>query len=198
MRSAKAGCRFSTELLRTVCKRADIECFSVAPVFGAGSVRSFQVMPGVQLIYSQLELQAPTTRIYQLRSNMVEISFCLDGEMRIDTPEIQICKGDTVILNQTHNHALCNFCGCPFLGVSLVIFFPEIVTTLNIMLGTLSFEKDEYLYKLLLQESGLVIGAQGRIVQAFHELRDLPENYNHYLTRLKTIELLLYIMGEMK
>ena len=80
----------------------------------------------------------------------------------------------------------------------MVIFLPEIVTTLNIMLGTLSFEEDEHLYKLFLQEPGLVIGAQGRIAQAFHELRDLPEKYNNYLTRLKTMELLLYIMGELK
>ena len=198
MRNTKTGCRFSNELLRTVCKRADIECFSVAPRFGTGSVRSFQVMPGVQLIYSQLELQAPAAKLYQLRSNMVEISFCLDGEMRIDAPEIKIGNGDIVILNRTHNHARCDFCGCPFLGVSMVIFLPEIVTTLNIMLGTLSFEEDEHLYRLFLERPGFVIGAQGKIVQAFHELRDLPENYNNYLTRLKTMELLLYIMGELK
>lgn len=198
MRNAKTGCRFSNELLRTVCKGTDIECFSVNPEFGIGFVRSFQVMPGVQLIYSQLELQAPVTRPYQLRSNMVELSFCLDGEVCIDASEIKIGSGDIVILNHTHNYARFDFRGCPFLGVSMVIFLPEIVTTLNIMLGTLSFEEDEHLYKLFLQEPGLVIGAQGRIAQAFYELRDLPEKYNNYLTRLKTMELLLYIMGELK
>lgn len=92
----------------------------------------------------------------------------------------------------------CDFGGKPFIGVSVVVYLPQIINSLNIMLGTVAFNEDMDFQGLFTAGGCFVAPAAKSVEHIFTELLLLPEQYRNYLMRIKVMELLLYLVGKME
>ena len=75
---------------------------------------------------------------------------------------------------------------------------PQIINSLNIMLGTIAFDEDMDFQGLFTAGGCFIAPATKSVEHIFTELLLLPEQYRNYLMRIKVMELLLYLVGKME
>lgn len=80
----------------------------------------------------------------------------------------------------------------------MVVYLPQIINSLNIMLGTISFDEDMDFQGLFTEGGCFIAPATKSVEHIFTELLLLPEQYRNYLMCIKVMELLLYLVGKME
>lgn len=201
MRRIENDVLFFRELIGDCCEEKDSKIYTISPQYGSGAMQSFDVIPGAEIIYSNILIRRPIRKSIQFDERFIEIAYCLRGKMRIEftnQPEMSINNHDVSIFNGQNHLASCDFFGKTFVGVSLVIYLPQILTSLNIMLGTMAFDENMDFQELFTTGGCFVSPSSKSVEHIFTELLLLPEQYRNYLMRIKVMELLLYLVGKME
>ncbi|MDD2980540.1 MAG: hypothetical protein PHN80_11290 [Hespellia sp.] len=192
---------FFQELIGDCTAARDSKLYQIASKFGHGTMQSFDVMPGAEIVYSNVCISKPIHKNIRYSAPFIEVTYCFQGKMTMmfsGQMDIVMHEHDISVFNGTSRLDNCNFGKEPFVGVSLVAYLPQIINSLNIMLGTMAFDEDMDFQELFFDGGCFVQPASKSVEHIFTELLLLPEQYRNYLMRIKVMELLLYLVGKME
>ena len=136
---------FFHELIGDCSVEKDSKIYSISPKFGKGTMQSFEVMPGAEIVYSNVYITAPIQKNIQCKERFIEVTYCFHGRMNMlfcDQSDITMSDHYISVFNGANRLKSCDFGGKPFIGVSVVVYLPQIINSLNIMLGTVAFNED--------------------------------------------------------
>lgn len=134
-------------------------------------------------------------------SSIGEVTYCFHGRVNMlfsNQPEMVMSDHYISVFNGASHLKSCDFGEEPFVGVSVVAYLPQIINSLNIMLGTIAFDEDMDFQGLFTAGGCFIAPAKKSVEHIFTELLLLPEQYRNYLMRIKVMELLLYLVGKME
>lgn len=192
---------FYHELIDGCSIEKDSKIYTISPKFGKGTMQSFDVMPGAEIVYSNVFITNPIQKNIQCKDRFIEVTYCLHGKMNMifnDQPDVIMSDHYISVFNGASQLKSCDFGKKAFIGVSVVAYLPQIINSLNIMLGTIAFDEDMDFRGIFTAGSCFVAPAAKSVEHIFTELLLLPEQYRNYLMRIKVVELLLYLVGKME
>lgn len=201
MRRIESDGLFFRELIGECSIEKDSKIYTISPCFGNGTMQSFEVMPGAEIVYSNVSIKNSIQKNIQSQDRFIEVTYCLHGKIKMlfrNQPEKAMSDHDVSVFNGQSHLIRCNFEKEPFIGVSVVAYLPQIINSLNIMLGTVAFNEDTDFQELFELGGCFVSPVSKNVGHIFTELLSLPKHYNNYLMRIKVVELLLHLVGEIE
>lgn len=201
MRRMENDLLFFHELIGNCYVEKDSKIYTISPKFGKGTMQSFEVMPGAEIVYSNVYITTPIQKNIQCKDRFIEVTYCFHGQMNMlfsDQPAMIMSDHYISVFNGASHLKSCDFGEEPFIGVSVVVYLPQIINSLNIMLGTIAFDEDMDFQGLFTAGGCFIAPATKSVEHIFTELLLLPEQYRNYLMRIKVMELLLYLVGKME
>lgn len=201
MRRMENDLLFFHELIGNCSVEKDSKIYTISPKFGKGTMQSFEVMPGAEIVYSNVHITTPIQKNIQCIDRFIEVTYCFHGRVNMlfsDQPEMIMSDHYISVFNGASHLKSCDFGEEPFVGVSVVAYLPQIINSLNIMLGTIAFDEDMDFQGLFTAGGCFIAPATKSVEHIFTELLLLPEQYRNYLMRIKVMELLLYLVGKME
>lgn len=201
MRRMENDLLFFHELIGNCSVEKDSKIYTISPKFGKGTMQSFEVMPGAEIVYSNVHITTPIQKNIQCKDRFIEVTYCFHGRVNMlfsNQPEMVMSDHYISVFNGASHLKSCDFGKKPFVGVSVVAYLPQIINSLNIMLGTIAFDEDMDFQGLFTAGGCFIAPATKSVEHIFTELLLLPEQYRNYLMRIKVMELLLYLVGKME
>ena len=175
MRRMENDLLFFHELIGNCSVEKDSKIYTISPKFGKGTMQSFEVMPGAEIVYSNVYITTPIQKNIQCKDRFIEVTYCFHGQMNMPFSD------QPAMIMSDHYISVFN-------GAS----------HLNIMLGTIAFDEDMDFQGLFTAGGCFIAPATKSVEHIFTELLLLPEQYRNYLMRIKVMELLLYLVGKME
>lgn len=74
---------FFHELIGDCSVEKDSKIYSISPKFGKGTMQSFEVMPGAEIVYSNVYITAPIQKNIQCKERFIEVTYCFHGRMNM-------------------------------------------------------------------------------------------------------------------
>ena len=145
MRRMENDLLFFHELIGNCSVEKDSKIYTISPKFGKGTMQSFEVMPGAEIVYSNVYITTPIQKNIQCKDRFIEVTYCFHGQMNMlfsDQPAMIMSDHYISVFNGASHLKSCDFGEEPFIGVSVVVYLPQIINSLNIMLGTIAFDED--------------------------------------------------------
>ena len=145
MRRMENDLLFFHELIGNCSVEKDSKIYTISPKFGKGTMQSFEVMPGAEIVYSNVHITTPIQKNIQCIDRFIEVTYCFHGRVNMlfsDQPEKIMSDHYISVFNGASHLKSCDFGEEPFVGVSVVAYLPQIINSLNIMLGTIAFDED--------------------------------------------------------
>lgn len=198
MRRLELDKAFSNRIIDKRIPQKDAMLYTIASHAGKGTLSSFQVMPGVEVIYNDVELHIPFHRAMNLNVDCMEITYCLKGRLEVELKNQKyayMADGDVSLFGYQAEIVSCDFSLKPFTGVTIMVYLPEITQSLNVMLGSNEFHPRTFFQNVFSSDTCIIRHADQSLEHIFKELFVLPEAYRNYLMKLKVVELLLYLMS---
>ncbi|MDR5587355.1 MULTISPECIES: AraC family transcriptional regulator [Clostridium] len=180
-----------------ICKKDSI-IYKIASQAGEGTMQSFKVMPGIELIYNDLKLKNPIKNMMNVETNCVEITYCLKGQVEIkfgNEKYAYMADGDISLFGYQTKAISCDFSLKHFVGIRVMIYIDEFLQNLNIMLGTNEFKGDTFFKNVFCSDRCIITHGNQSIHHIFKELYVLPDEYKNYLMKIKVVELILYLIS---
>lgn len=199
MRRMELDKSFRDRIIDRQIPQQDAMLYTIAPHAGKGTLCSFRVMPGIEVIYNDVELYTPFNRAMNLNVDCMEITYCLKGQMEVELKNQKyayMADGDVSLFGYRSEVVSCDFSLKPFTGVTVMVYLPEVTQSLNIILGSNEFRPDTFFREVFTSDTCLIRHANRSVDHIFRELFVLPGPYRNYLMRLKVAELLLYLMSD--
>lgn len=187
MRRMENDLLFFHELIGNCSVEKDSKTYTISPKFGKGTMQSFEVMPGAEIVYSNVHITTPIQKNIQCKDRFIEVTYCFHGQMNMlfsDQPDMIMSDHYISVFNGASHLKSCDFGKEPFIGVSVVAYLPQIINSLNIMLGTVAFDEDMDFHGLFTAGGCFVAPATKSVEHIFTELLLLPEQYRNYLMRI--------------
>ena len=195
MRRMENDLLFFHELIGNCSVEKDSKIYTISPKFGKGTMQSFEI------VYSNVHITTPIQKNIQCKDRFIEVTYCFHGRVNMlfsNQPEMVMSDHYISVFNGASHLKSCDFGKKPFVGVSVVAYLPQIINSLNIMLGTIAFDEDMDFQGLFTAGGCFIAPATKSVEHIFTELLLLPEQYRNYLMRIKVMELLLYLVGKME
>jgi AraC-like DNA-binding protein len=155
-------------------------------------------MPGIEVIYNDIAYKVPIKQNFNIDINCIEINYCLTGHVEVEVNSNKYSfmdDGDICLYSYNIEAASCDFGIKPFKGITIMIYFPEVVESLNCLLCTNEFTEKNVLNDVFNADNCIIYCANDSIEHIFKELFVIPESFNKHLMKLKVMELLLYIIA---
>ena len=184
MRRMENDLLFFHELIGNCSVEKDSKIYTISPKFGKGTMQSFEVMPGAEIVYSNVYITTPIQKNIQCKDRFIEVTYCFHGQMNMlfsDQPAMIMSDHYISVFNGASHLKSCDFGEEPFIGVSVVVYLPQIINSLNIMLGTIAFDEDMDFQGLFTAGGCFIAPATKSVEHIFTELLLLPEQYRNYL-----------------
>lgn len=173
--------------------------YTISSYVGKGTMRSFHVMPGIEVIYNDVQLLEPFHKTMKMNVDCIEITYCLKGHVEIkfkNQKYAYMSDGDVSLFNCQTDVISCDFSAKPFVGITVMVYLPDIIQSLNIMLGTNEFTANTFFQNVFASDSCIISNAKESVEHIFKELFVLPDQYHNHLMKVKIIELLLYLLSD--
>ncbi|MCR5082860.1 MAG: AraC family transcriptional regulator [Parasporobacterium sp.] len=163
---------------------------------GEGIMRRYNVAPGVEFVYSEIESFYPIYAEQKKFINYLEIMYMLEGHADF-VMENRLCasadKGDVLIFNSKIAAKECivrNGMRC----VSFVVFIDDLADELNRFFGTKDFNKDEIFKDALKAKSCIRFPANETLENIFKELLRIPEKYENHYRKLLSFQAIVALL----
>ena len=83
MRRMENDLLFFHELIGNCSVEKDSKTYTISPKFGKGTMQSFEVMPGAEIVYSNVHITTPIQKNIQCKDRFIEVTYCFHGQMNI-------------------------------------------------------------------------------------------------------------------
>lgn len=134
MRRMENDLLFFHELIGNCSVEKDSKIYTISPKFGKGTMQSFEVMPGAEIVYSNVHITTPIQKNIQCIDRFIEVTYCFHGRVNMlfsDQPEMIMSDHYISVFNGASHLKSCDFGEEPFVGVSVVAYLPQIINSLN-------------------------------------------------------------------
>lgn len=200
MRRLEGDKDFFKGIIESRIIETDSILYTISEDHGSGTMKSYSVMPGVEIIYNDFNLSAPLNNMLNIETECIEITYCLKGQV-----EIQMANGkyaymtneDISLFGYNTKALSCDFSLKPFCGITIMIYIKDFIKSLNNMFDTDEFDEKEFFEKVVSYDNCIITHANQSINHIFKELYIIPDKYKSHLMKIKTVELLLYLMNNL-
>ena len=76
MRRMENDLLFFHELIGNCSVEKDSKIYTISPKFGKGTMQSFEVMPGAEIVYSNVHITTPIQKNIQCIDRFIEVTYC--------------------------------------------------------------------------------------------------------------------------
>ena len=76
MRRMENDLLFFHELIGNCSVEKDSKIYTISPKFGKGTMQSFEVMPGAEIVYSNVHITTPIQKNIQCKDRFIEVTYC--------------------------------------------------------------------------------------------------------------------------
>ena len=112
MRRMENDLLFFHELIGTCSVEKDSKIYTISPKFGKGTMQSFEVMPGAEIVYSNVHITTPIQKNIQYKDRFIEVTYCFHGRMNMlfsDQPEMIMSDHYISVFNGASHLKSCDF-----------------------------------------------------------------------------------------
>ena len=121
-------------------------------------MQSFEVMPGAEIVYSNVHITTPIQKNIQCKDRFIEVTYCFHGRVNMlfsNQPEMVMSDHYISVFNGASHLKSCDFGKNPFVGVSVVAYLPQIINSLNICWGQSRLTRT-WIFKGFLQRAAVL------------------------------------------
>ena len=125
MRRMENDLLFFHELIGNCSVEKDSKIYTISPKFGKGTMQSFEVMPGAEIVYSNVHITTPIQKNIQCIDRFIEVTYCFHGRVNMlfsDQPEMIMSDHYISVFNGASHLKSCDFGEEPFVGIILGSF----------------------------------------------------------------------------
>ena len=83
MRRMENDLMFFHELIGNCSVEKDSKIYTISPKFGKGTMQSFEVMPGAEIVYSNVHITTPIQKNIQCKDRFIEVTYCFHGRVNM-------------------------------------------------------------------------------------------------------------------
>jgi AraC-like DNA-binding protein len=178
--------------------KEDHVVYNISSNFGKGSITSYNVMDGIEITYNDFEINKPLSESFNLSMDCIEINYCLEGYLESEFSNKNIVymgDGDISIFGYKSGVVLADFTTKHYKGVTIMVYIEDAAKSLGKIFGVSEEEVKSNIKNTFNSDTCIINHATQSLDHIFKEFYILPEKYNKYFLRLKSAELLLYILG---
>lgn len=189
--------KFLSELIDKRIVEGDNIIYTISKNSGSGSMKSFIVMSGVEIIYNDFNLTRPIQNMLNINVDCLEITYCLKGQVEVkmlNEKYSYMTDEDISLFGYQTKAVSCDFSLKPFVGITIMIYLKDFIKNLNSMFSTEEFHEEEFFEQVFTSDRCIISHANKCINHIFKELYVLPDRHKNYLMKIKIIELLFYLM----
>ncbi|SFR83563.1 helix-turn-helix domain-containing protein [Anaeromicropila populeti] len=173
--------------------------YRLSPSMGEGLMTCYPVLPGVEIIFNDIRLHRPICKTAKVQEDCIEITYCLKGHIEMlfkNQTYTYMTDGDISMFHCKADVVSCDFSAKPFQGIVIMLYLPDVIQSMNQMLGTNEFRRDMFFQAVLMADTCRVSHANESVEHILKEFFVLPKKHQSHLMKLKVMELLLYLMTE--
>ncbi|WP_353094906.1 AraC family transcriptional regulator [Tissierella praeacuta] len=162
---------------------------------GEGVMTSYQVFPGIELIYNDFHM-GNCFHNKRSHANIMEINHCRQGRFEcefLDGEYVYLEEGDLAVNMLSNRTTKSCFPLEHYHGVSIVICLDEARSSISCALDNISINLDSLRDKLCHKDRCFIMRAKDSIEHIFFELYTVPDEVKHGYFKLKVLELLLFL-----
>ncbi|HCW52294.1 MAG TPA: hypothetical protein DG753_00825 [Clostridium sp.] len=166
--------------------------------YGEGYINNYKVMPGLELMYADMQLNEPLSSMMELEKDCIEITYCLSGQVEIKLENEKyafMTNGDISLFGYQVQAFCCDLTSKVFKGIRIMIFLDEFIPALNKILNTDEFKKDTFLKDVFKADRCIISHGNQSLNHIYKELYLLPDEYKIHLMKIKVVELILYLIS---
>lgn len=111
---------FFHELIGNCSVEKDSKIYTISPKFGKGTMQSFEVMPGAEIVYSNVHITTPIQKNIQCKDRFIEVTYCFHGRVNMlfsNQPEMVMSDHYISVFNGASHLKSCDF------GKNLLLVF---------------------------------------------------------------------------
>lgn len=186
------GAEVEVEIIRdkdycTVCKMKNGN--------GQGVMTSYQVFPGIELIYNDFHM-GDCLFNKQPYAEIMEINHCREGRFECEFLEgdyVYLEAGDLAVNMLSNRTSKSCFPLEHYHGISVVIFLDEAQKSISAVFEDIDIDIYSLRSKLCSQDKCFIMRAKDSIKHIFYELYRVPDEVKMGYFKLKVLELLLFL-----
>lgn len=172
--------------------------YNISEKFGRGTIKSYDVMSGVELTYNDFEIYKPLSEKFKISVESLEINYCLEGCLESELPNSKIVYmggGDISIFGYRTGVVLADFTTKHYKGLTVMLYLNEATKSIGNMLGVSELEIKKMINSSFNSDTCIVNHGNQSLDHIFKELYALPDKFKDKFIRIKVVELLLYILS---
>ncbi|MBQ8591052.1 MAG: helix-turn-helix transcriptional regulator [Firmicutes bacterium] len=181
------------QILTTMEDRTILEKYTDS---GQCTMTTYQVLPGVQLIYTEAHLQSVQIEERRKMSDQVfEISHCSEGrlECNVNGEFCYLSPGDLVIARANRISSASYFPLRHYHGVTVRIDLEETPGCLSCFLDDVTVQPRRIAEKFCSEKNAFIARENESFVHLFSELYSVPETIRKGYFKIKVLELMLFL-----
>ncbi|WIV12757.1 AraC family transcriptional regulator [Proteiniborus sp. MB09-C3] len=162
---------------------------------GEGVMTSYQVFPGIELIYNDFHM-GDCLHNKKPSSDIMEINHCREGRFEcefLNGDYSYLEEGDLAVNMLSNRTAKACFPLEHYHGVSVVICLEEAEKSISSVLVDISIDLYSLRDRLCPEDKCFIMRAKDSIEHIFSELYKVPDEVKHGYFKLKVLELLLFL-----
>ncbi len=181
--------------IKVIHRKDDCTIYKMETDGGEGIMTSYRIFPGVDLIYNDFHT-ASCFQDIQPRGEIMEINHCREGRFECEFRSGAygyLEEGDLAVNMLTNRLSDSSFPLEHYHGVAVLISLGEASTTLSSMFDDISIDLYSLRDRLCPDDSCFIMRAKEEIQHIFSELYTIPAEVRRGYSKLKVLELLLFL-----
>lgn len=157
---------------------------------------SYQVFPGIQLIYKEAHIQSYTWDEHiKWSDNVFEITHCNEGriEYSVNDEFCYLTSGDLTVTRLSDVSRTSYFPLCHYHGISVRIDADRAPKCLSCILEDVMVQPNALIKKFCENRNGFVARSNSSVEHIFSELYSIPKEIQKGYFKVKVLELLLFL-----
>lgn len=190
--------KYFRQMISTKIHKDGYTKYLVDNKIGEGSMKTFKVMPGIELTYIDIDVNTVMQNMMEIDKECIEITYCLSGqvEVRLENEKYTfISDGDITMFGYQTKAVYCDFTSKHFTGIRIFITLNQFIPSLNSMLDTNEFKIETFFKEVFNADRCIISHGNKSLNHILKELYVLPDEYNVYLMKIKVVELILYLIS---
>ncbi len=176
--------------------RSDHRIYRLSNETGTGTVSSYKVFKGIELLYNDMHMGSCTGENQKTCKNVIEINHCRVGRYECTYGKNKCCyisEGDLAIGPLVTKKSESSFPLNHYHGITLVIDFDGLSDEISAIMQMLGIEIDRIRRYICTDNNCCVMRANKSVEHIFSELYHVRDNRKAGYMKVKVLELLLFL-----
>ncbi len=173
----------------------DCTVYKMRTAEGEGIMTSYEVLPGIELVYNNFQMSSCFQDIYP-HGEIMEINHCKEGRFECEFKSgayAYIEEGDLAVTMIGNQVTTSSFPLEHYRGIAVLIYLEEAAVSLSSVLQDVSIDLYALREKLCKNNKCFIMRAKAEIQHIFSQLYTVPSQVRKGYFKLKVLELLLFL-----